>query len=109
MSLRSAAFGCAGLLLLSAPAHALVSVVGAGMAHDCFIARQFEFDGKPDGLVAAVAEQTDAALLGHEFPLGICRRHAPKSREGARCIVGNRFRAQRADASLLAMASLTIG
>lgn len=35
---RSAVFGCAGFLLLTAPAHALVTVVGAGMAHDCFIA-----------------------------------------------------------------------
>jgi tetratricopeptide (TPR) repeat protein len=38
MTGRSAVFGCAALLLLSAPAHALVQVVGAGMAHDCFIA-----------------------------------------------------------------------
>jgi tetratricopeptide (TPR) repeat protein len=38
MTGRSAVFGCAALLLLSAPAHALISVVGAGMAHDCFIA-----------------------------------------------------------------------
>lgn len=38
MTGRSAVLGCAGLLLLSAPAHALVTVVGAGMAHDCFIA-----------------------------------------------------------------------
>jgi len=38
MTGRSAVIGCAGLLLLSAPAQALVTVVGAGMAHDCFIA-----------------------------------------------------------------------
>lgn len=38
MTLRSAVFGCAALLLLSAPAHALVTVVGAGIAHDCFAA-----------------------------------------------------------------------
>jgi len=38
MTGRSAVLGCAGLLLLSVPAHALVTVVGAGMAHDCFIA-----------------------------------------------------------------------
>jgi len=34
---RGAVFGCAALLFLSAPAQALVAVVGAGMAHDCFI------------------------------------------------------------------------
>ena len=60
MSLRSAAFGCAGLLLLSAPAHALVSVVGAGMAHDCFIAAKTGTD--PRGGIAictmALAEET---------------------------------------------------
>ena len=60
MSLRSAAFGCAGLLLLSAPAHALVSVVGAGMAHDCFIAAKAGTD--PRGGIAictmALAEET---------------------------------------------------
>ena len=38
MTGHSAVLGCAGLLLLSVPAHALVTVVGAGMAHDCFIA-----------------------------------------------------------------------
>jgi tetratricopeptide (TPR) repeat protein len=35
---RSAVCGCAVFLFLAAPAHALVTVVGAGMAHDCFIA-----------------------------------------------------------------------
>src|SRR6202000_2129984 len=35
---RSAVYGCAAFLFLAAPAHALVTVVGAGMAHDCFVA-----------------------------------------------------------------------
>ncbi len=35
---RGAVAGCAALLFLSAPAHALVAVVGDGLAHDCFIA-----------------------------------------------------------------------
>jgi len=59
MSLRGAAFGCAGLLLLSAPAHALITVVGAGMAHDCFIAAKAGTD--PRGGIAicdmALAEE----------------------------------------------------
>ncbi len=38
MGWRGAICGCATLLLLSVPAHALVAVIGAGMAHDCFIA-----------------------------------------------------------------------
>jgi len=44
MTGRSAVFGCAALLLLSAPAHALVAVLGAGMAHDCFIAAKAGID-----------------------------------------------------------------
>jgi len=59
MILRSAAFGCAGFLLLTAPAHALVTVVGAGMAHDCFIAAKAGTD--PRGGIAicnmALAEE----------------------------------------------------
>ncbi|MEO8894688.1 MAG: hypothetical protein ABI450_02295 [Rhizomicrobium sp.] len=60
MTLRSAVFSCAALLLLSAPAHALVTVVGAGMAHDCFIAAKIGTD--PRGAIAvcnmALAEET---------------------------------------------------
>jgi len=60
MTSRSAVFGCAGLLLLTAPAHALISVVGAGMAHDCFIAAKAGTD--PRGGIAicnmALAEET---------------------------------------------------
>jgi tetratricopeptide (TPR) repeat protein len=41
---RGAVFGCAAFLLLSAPAQALVAVVGAGMAHDCFIAAKAGVD-----------------------------------------------------------------
>ena len=41
---RGAVFGCAGLLLLTAPAHALVTVVGAGMAYDCCIAAKSGVD-----------------------------------------------------------------
>ena len=41
---RGAVCGCAALLLLSAPAHALVAIVGAGMAHDCFIAAKAGID-----------------------------------------------------------------
>ncbi|MBS0282590.1 MAG: hypothetical protein JSR25_15590 [Proteobacteria bacterium] len=47
---RGAVFGCAGLLLLTAPAHALVTVVGAGMAYDCFIAAKSGVD--PRGGIA---------------------------------------------------------
>lgn len=57
---RSAVFSCAALLLLSAPAHALVTVVGAGMAHDCFVAAKAGTD--PRGAIAicnlALAEET---------------------------------------------------
>jgi len=57
---RSAVIGCAGLLLLSAPADALVTVVGAGMAHDCFVAAKA--GGNPRGGIAvctmALAEET---------------------------------------------------
>jgi tetratricopeptide (TPR) repeat protein len=57
---RSAVTGCAALLLLSAPAHALVTVVGAGMAHDCFVAAKAGTD--PRGAIAvcnmALAEET---------------------------------------------------
>lgn len=56
---RGAVCGCAALLLLSAPAHALVAVVGAGMAHDCFIAAKAGND--PRGAIAicnmALAEE----------------------------------------------------
>ena len=59
MTRRGAVFGCAGLLLLTAPAHALVTVVGAGMAHDCFIAAKAGTD--PRGGIAvcnsALAEE----------------------------------------------------
>ncbi|MES2254518.1 MAG: tetratricopeptide repeat protein [Pseudomonadota bacterium] len=57
---RSAVVSCAALLLLSAPAHALVTVVGAGMAHDCFVAAKAGTD--PRGAIAicslALAEET---------------------------------------------------
>ena len=56
---RGAVCGCAALLLLSAPAHALVAVVGAGMAHDCFMAAKAGND--PRGGIAicnmALAEE----------------------------------------------------
>ncbi|HXS06936.1 MAG TPA: tetratricopeptide repeat protein [Rhizomicrobium sp.] len=35
--MRGAVAGCVVLLAMSVPAHALVAVIGAGMAHDCFI------------------------------------------------------------------------
>lgn len=57
---RSAVVSCAALLLLSAPAHALVAVVGAGMAHDCFVAAKAGTN--PRGAIAvcnmALAEET---------------------------------------------------
>lgn len=57
---RGAVIGCASLMLLTAPAHALISVVGAGMAHDCFIAAKAGTD--PRGGIAicnmALAEET---------------------------------------------------
>jgi tetratricopeptide (TPR) repeat protein len=60
MRKRSAVLGCAAFLLLSAPAHALVSVVGAGMAHECFVAAKAGND--PRGTIAicdmALAEET---------------------------------------------------
>jgi hypothetical protein len=39
--------------------------------HGRFIARQFEFHGDADRLVAAVPEQSDASLLGHLVPLRV--------------------------------------
>lgn len=35
--IRAAVIVGAGLLLMAAPAHALVTVVGSGLAHDCFV------------------------------------------------------------------------
>lgn len=35
--MRGAAVACAALFCLSTPAHALVAVVGSGLAHDCFV------------------------------------------------------------------------
>jgi tetratricopeptide (TPR) repeat protein len=56
---RSAVFSCAALLLLSAPANALVAVVGSGLAHDCFVAAKSGVD--PRGGIAicdmALAEE----------------------------------------------------
>jgi tetratricopeptide (TPR) repeat protein len=50
VTLRGAVFGCAATLLLAAPAQALVTVVGAGMAHDCFVAAKAGND--PRGTIA---------------------------------------------------------
>jgi tetratricopeptide (TPR) repeat protein len=59
MTVRSAVLGCAAFLLLTAPAQALVTVVGAGMAHDCFMAAKAGSD--PRGAIAvcdmALAEE----------------------------------------------------
>ncbi|MEP6828975.1 MAG: hypothetical protein ABI963_01445 [Rhizomicrobium sp.] len=56
---RSAVFLCAAFLLLSAPANALVAVVGSGFAHDCFVAAKSGVD--PRGGIAicdmALAEE----------------------------------------------------
>jgi tetratricopeptide (TPR) repeat protein len=49
-----AVVGCAAFLLLSAPAHALVAVVGDGLAHDCFIAAKAGTD--PRGGIAVCNE-----------------------------------------------------
>jgi tetratricopeptide (TPR) repeat protein len=51
---HGAVFGCAALLFLTAPAHALVSVLGAGQAHDCFIAAKVGTD--PRGGIAVCNE-----------------------------------------------------
>ena len=51
---RGAVVGCAAVLLLTAPAHALVTVVGSGLAHDCFIAAKAGVD--PRGGVATCTE-----------------------------------------------------
>jgi tetratricopeptide (TPR) repeat protein len=57
---RGAVYGCVALLLLSAPAHALVTVVGAGMAHDCFVAAKAGVDLRGGIAVCdmALAEET---------------------------------------------------
>ncbi|MBN9555569.1 MAG: tetratricopeptide repeat protein [Alphaproteobacteria bacterium] len=60
MKPAGAVLGCAGLLFLAAPAEAVVTVVGAGMAHDCFAAAKAGID--PRGAIAvcdmALAEET---------------------------------------------------
>jgi tetratricopeptide (TPR) repeat protein len=48
--MRGAAAACAALLCLSTPAHALVAVIGSGLAHDCFVMAKAGVD--PRGTVA---------------------------------------------------------
>ena len=57
---RGAVAGCAALLLLTAPAHALVAVVGAGMAHDCFIAAKAGVDPRGGINLCTMALQEEA-------------------------------------------------
>jgi tetratricopeptide (TPR) repeat protein len=57
---RGAVCGCAALLLLSAPAHALVAVVGAGMAHDCFIAAKAGSDPRGGITICNMALEEEA-------------------------------------------------
>jgi tetratricopeptide (TPR) repeat protein len=57
---RGAVCGCAALLLLSAPAHALVAVVGAGMAHDCFIAAKAGNDPRGGIAICNMALEEEA-------------------------------------------------
>jgi tetratricopeptide (TPR) repeat protein len=58
---RGAVLGCAAVLLLSAPAHALVTVVGSGLAHDCFIAAKAGVD--PRGGIATCTEALEEEAL----------------------------------------------
>jgi tetratricopeptide (TPR) repeat protein len=58
---RGAVIGCAAVLFLSAPAHALVTVVGSGLAHDCFIAAKAGVD--PRGGVATCTEALEEEAL----------------------------------------------
>lgn len=61
MRVGGAVCGCAALLVLAAPAHALVSVVGAGLAHDCFTMAKAGTD--PRGGIAVCDEAlTEEAL-----------------------------------------------
>ena len=48
--MRGAVAACAALLCLSTPAHALVAVIGPGLAHDCFVMAKAGVD--PRGAVA---------------------------------------------------------
>jgi tetratricopeptide (TPR) repeat protein len=57
---RGAVFGCAALLLLSVPASALVAVVGAGMAHDCFIAAKAGNDPRGGIAICNMALEEEA-------------------------------------------------
>jgi Tfp pilus assembly protein PilF len=58
---RGAVCGCAAFLFLAAPAHALVTVVGSGLAHDCFIAAKVGTD--PRGGIAVCDEALTVEAL----------------------------------------------
>jgi tetratricopeptide (TPR) repeat protein len=58
---RGAIAGCAVVLFLSAPAHALVTVVGSGLAHDCFVAAKAGVD--PHGGIATCTEALEEEAL----------------------------------------------
>lgn len=61
---RSAVCGCAVFLFPTAPAHALVTVVGAGLAHDCFIAAKVGTDPRR-GIAVCDEALVEQALDAH--------------------------------------------
>ena len=65
MNLRSAVWGCAAVLLLSAPAHAVVAVYGFSLAHDCFVAAKAGVDPH-HGIQTCTEAQREASLDKHD-------------------------------------------
>jgi tetratricopeptide (TPR) repeat protein len=58
--MRGAATACAILFCLSAPAHALVAVIGSGLAHDCFVMAKAGTDAKSAIATCTMALQEEA-------------------------------------------------
>ncbi len=58
---RGAVIGCAAVLFVSAPAHAMVAVLGSGLAHDCFVAAKAGVD--PHGGIATCTEALQEEAL----------------------------------------------
>ena len=58
--MRGAAIACAILVWLPAPAHALVAVIGSGLAHDCFVMAKAGNDPKGALATCTMALQEEA-------------------------------------------------
>jgi len=59
--MRGAAFACAILVCLTAPADALVAVIGSGLAHDCFVMAKAGADPR-DAVATCTMALQEAAL-----------------------------------------------